>query len=212
MRVSPSGFGYVDPNFDTPGLAGSHAGLRFSTQPFAQQAYPIGYFHYNTAVLYMPTILSDTSAWTVVSTTFIPDSAYQYVQIGNFFADSLCSSVVLDPGSGDYAAYAFVDMVCVSQQEGVCDPVQSVPSPSATVLPQGLLITDQIRLDLPAWGLDGAVEGAMLFDAAGKLVAMRSLQGTQGVVSWSMPDLRSGLYVLVLDVRDRPALRVRSWK
>ena len=94
MRVSPSGFGYVDPNFDTPGLAGSHAGLRFSTQPFAQQAYPIGYFHYNTAVLYMPTILSDTSAWTVVSTTFIPDSAYQYVQIGNFFADSLCSSVV----------------------------------------------------------------------------------------------------------------------
>ncbi|HRD53714.1 MAG TPA: hypothetical protein PKY96_13815 [Flavobacteriales bacterium] len=209
MRVSPGGFGY--PGWTSPNLMASHIGLRFSTQPLGiQTAY--GSLEFNGAVLYLPTMLNDTANWTVLSTAFIPDSAYAYLQIGNFFSDGLCSWVEVDTiGFGMWVAYAFVDMVCVSQQPGVCDPVSGIGEASVTQIPQGLAFQEVLMLSLEACGLEGAVEQAELFDARGRFVRGTVVQDSSSL-QWYLPELSNGLYVLQLKLRDRPSVRIRSLK
>lgn len=94
MRVSPGGFGYQ--NWARVRYAASGMGMRLSTLPLDLLIVPGG-FDFNSAVLRMQLVLSDTSTWTVLSGSFIPDSAYKYVQIGNFFADSLSTIIEIDP-------------------------------------------------------------------------------------------------------------------
>jgi hypothetical protein len=209
MHVSPGGFGY--PGWTSPKLMASHIGLRFSTQPLGiQTAY--GTLEFNTAVLYLPTILNDTANWTVLSTAFIPDSAYAYVQIGNFFTDSLCQWVEVDPAIDEwFSAYAFVDMVCVSQQPGVCDPVSGLGEQMAASLPQGIAFSDVLEIPLESWGLKGAAEHADLFDARGRLLRSSGVVG-RSTLQWQLADIPTGLYVLVVQLRDRPSVRIRSLK
>lgn len=209
MRVAPGGFGY--PGWTSPKLMASHIGLRFSTQPLGiQPAYRS--LEFNAAVLYLPTILNDTANWTVLSTTFIPDSAYAYLQVGNFFADSLCQWVEVDPAiDGTLAAYAFVDMVCVSQQPEVCDAVSGMGERSGAQVPSGVAFQEVLTLSLEAWGLAGVVEQAELLDARGRFVRSTALQDSTSL-SWYLPELSHGLYVLELKLRDRPSVRIRSLK
>ncbi len=209
MRVAPGGFGYA--TWTSPRLASSHVGLRFSVEPLDfLTSYDA--LHVNSAVLFMPTILDDTAAWTVLSTSFIPDSAYRHVQIGTFFADSLVAWSVLDP-SGDWdGAYALVDMVCVSKANGECDPVVGLNSPTPTSRPRTIVFTDELEVLLDQWGLDGATESIDLFDSSGRLVAHKVLQGLPGTVRWSLAGLTRGAYFLRLQLRDRPSVVIRSWK
>ena len=209
MRVSPGAWGY--PGWTSPKWMASHIGLRFSTQPLAYQtAYHT--LEFDTAVLFMPTILSDTANWTVLSAAFIPDSAYAYVQIGNFFSDSLCQWVEVDPAvDGWSGAYAFVDAVCVSRQSGVCDPVSAIEVLHEVVAPSGLGFHDVLVLPLEAWGLADAIEQAFLFDARGRSVKSMVL-GNTPTVHWSLAELPRGLYVLELKQHGRPSVRIRSLK
>ncbi|MBL7980442.1 MAG: hypothetical protein JNL52_01400 [Flavobacteriales bacterium] len=209
MRVSPGGFGY--PGWTSPKLMASHIGLRFSTQALgAQTAY--GSLEFNAAALYLPTILNDTANWTMLSTAFIPDSAYAHLQIGNFFADSLTQWEEVDAApDGIWAAYAFVDMVCVSQQPGVCDPVSGLGEQMAASLPQGIAFSDVLEIPLEAWGLKGAAEYADLFDARGRLLRSSGVEG-RSTLQWQLADIPTGLYVLVVQLRDRPSVRIRSLK
>jgi hypothetical protein len=47
--------------------------------------------------------------WQIVSGFFIPDSAYEFLSIGNFFVDSLTSYIAFDSAAS--AAYYFIDDV-----------------------------------------------------------------------------------------------------
>jgi hypothetical protein len=78
------------------------------------------YLYPNTAVVFMDTVLSDTAAWVQVSGTYVPDSAYRYIAIGNFFADSLSWVTQLPGAIGAPAAYAFIDDVRISSDLSYC--------------------------------------------------------------------------------------------
>jgi hypothetical protein len=209
MRVSPGGFGY--PGWTSPYLVASHIGMRFSVDTFPVFTYP-EQLTFNAAPLYMPTILSDTTNWTYLSTAFVPDSAYRYLQIGNFFADSLCAFDSLNTFPDVYAAYAFVDMVCVAQQSGVCDPVQLVEEHARPGRASSVLLHDQFTLPLDAWGMSGSATEARLYDHAGRVLRSMGLFGSNDAYPWPLADLPSGLYVIEVLARGRPSLFVRSWK
>lgn len=164
MQVSPGGFGIV--GTASPQFASSGIGIRFSVNP---EPYFTNYGQYDldTAVVFLSTVLDDTSAWTSVSGMFTPDSAYQYIQIGNFFSESLTTTVLIN-ANGDWAgSYAFVDQVCVSQMQGVCEVIDQVPETNLMVgQPVISSCYGVITLAAPS-GSSLAFEG-QVFDAAGR--------------------------------------------
>ena len=78
-------------------------------------------------ILY-PQILSDTVGWTLVSGSFVADSAYTYLMIGNFFSNALTDTIHFAPDVPEWAmySYALVDAVCVSPNPQGCELGQGV--------------------------------------------------------------------------------------
>ncbi|MCA0430477.1 MAG: T9SS type A sorting domain-containing protein [Bacteroidetes bacterium] len=90
--------------------ATDHIGTLFSTNQFSFSS-PVSIN--NFAQVYSTSIISDTVNWTTIKGSFIADSAYQYFSIGNFF-DDISTNKAYFFSSSTYAAYYFVDDICVS--------------------------------------------------------------------------------------------------
>lgn len=84
----------------------------------------------NHAHIMYPQILADTVGWTLVSGSFVADSAYQYMMIGQFFSNALTDTLQFaDPNSVSPwypRGYTLVDAVCVSASPEGCDLGQGV--------------------------------------------------------------------------------------
>lgn len=79
------------------------------------------------AHMYSTAVINDTSGWTLVSGSFVADSAYRYLVIGNHFRDSTTTLAVLDPDTPLVArAYTLVDDVCVSPDAQGCPLVNGL--------------------------------------------------------------------------------------
>lgn len=142
----------------------------------------------NYAQVNNPTIITDTAGWTLLSGSFVADSAYQYIVLGNFFSDALTDTLHFTSGLSA-AAYYLYDAICVSPMPGEC--------PTATGLPE----QGQETLVVRVWGggqwlqVDGSNVGSTgwVYDAGGRLVAQFALNTstTQPIGHWP-----EGVYVL----------------
>ncbi len=65
----------------------------------------------NTAHYFDNNIITDTLNWTRIKGSFIADSAYQYLMLGNFFDD--VNTSISNQSSGTFAYY-YIDDVCLS--------------------------------------------------------------------------------------------------
>ncbi|MGV3636700.1 MAG: T9SS type A sorting domain-containing protein [Flavobacteriales bacterium] len=112
-------------------LANDKVGMRFATAAMPPwnvgDPFPVPP---NQAHMIHPQILADTVGWTLVSGSFVADSAYQYVMIGQFFSNDLTDTLhFADPNSVFLwypRAYTLVDAVCVSGNPCGCDLGQGV--------------------------------------------------------------------------------------
>lgn len=68
----------------------------------------------NDCQLYTDSIVKDTNEWFQVFGSFVADSVYNYIVIGNFFDDSYIDTVEFPNPFGPYNAYYYVDDVCLS--------------------------------------------------------------------------------------------------
>jgi hypothetical protein len=66
----------------------------------------------NCAQIYTDSIITDTLNWTRITGSFIADSNYSYINIGNFFSNYLNDSIQI-VGTG-CNAYYYLDDICVS--------------------------------------------------------------------------------------------------
>ncbi|MFZ1331238.1 MAG: T9SS type A sorting domain-containing protein [Flavobacteriales bacterium] len=73
----------------------------------------------NHAHITYPHIIADTVGWTLVNGSFVADSAYQYVVLGNFFNNAQTQVLPIPPLNGENA-YCLVDNVCVSTNPEGC--------------------------------------------------------------------------------------------
>jgi hypothetical protein len=173
-------------------FASDRMGLLFSTTYFFQADLdPVpGYAH-----VYSDSVVEDTLGWTVISGSFVADSAYQCVVVGNFFTDEETAWTLLDPGGVWNYAYYYVDDVCVS------------PDPLYCSLLNGLHDTDvePFRVWYDGQGLLHAagllstrVRRVQVFDAVGRMIATDHVEGRE---SWSMSitSLTPGIYVVVAE-------------
>jgi len=109
-------------------LASNNLGMLFTTydRPWNWgDPYPAAL---NEAHILKPNILSDTVNWTLVSGSFVADSAYTYLMIGNFFSNVLTDTIHFAPDVPEWAmySYALVDAVCVSPEPKGCELGQGV--------------------------------------------------------------------------------------
>ena len=95
-------------------VASSGVGMHFSMQAqqweFPDPMPPIA----NSAQIYAPEILADTVNWVLVSGSFVADSAYQYVIIGNHFDNPNTDTIHFGNFPWNPAAHMLIDNVCVS--------------------------------------------------------------------------------------------------
>jgi hypothetical protein len=90
--------------------ASNNIGVNFSTVAYDQVTpHPLT----NSAKFYSNSIINDTVNWNRLSGSFIADSAYNYVVLGNFFEDNFTDTLILNT-SNSCLSYYYVDDVCVS--------------------------------------------------------------------------------------------------
>ncbi|MBV6405972.1 MAG: hypothetical protein GFGODING_02757 [Flavobacteriales bacterium] len=175
-------------------LANDKVGMRFSTLAIAPwnvgDPYPTPP---NQAHVLYPQILSDTVGWTLVSGSFVADSAYQYVMIGQFFSNALTDTLhFADPNSVFLwypRAYTLVDAVCVTTIPEGCDFGQGVGEGQA-IAP--VLFPNPARDQLVVSQREGAE--AQVMDAVGRLLWQGRITSDRWVLdvgSWAR-----GAYVL----------------
>ena len=70
----------------------------------------------NFAHIYTDSIITDTTNWTRISGSFVADTTYEYVAIGNFFDDNNTDTI----NGSYYGVYYFIDDVCVSTDSAFC--------------------------------------------------------------------------------------------
>lgn len=98
-------------------IAINKLGIKFSTTP--QRVYSLidnPTLINNFAHVYTNTIITDSLNWVTISGSFVADSSYKYIIIGNFFDDAHTDTIVyhLDSVNIDYChAYYYVDDVSV---------------------------------------------------------------------------------------------------
>jgi hypothetical protein len=68
----------------------------------------------NDCQIYTDEIVADTINWTLISGSFVADSAYQYLVIGNFFEDPFLDTLNHPFSVLPQTAFYFLDDVCVS--------------------------------------------------------------------------------------------------
>lgn len=103
---------FYQPKFNCTGI-----GLRFTMEPFTQS---LGAPVPNEAAAHLGQLITDSVGWTLVEGTYVPDSAYQYVVVGNFYDDASIVVDEFDPDGNIDGAYFYVDDVCVTQNPGSC--------------------------------------------------------------------------------------------
>jgi len=74
----------------------------------------------NFAHIYTNQIIIDTISWTTIHGSFVADSNYKYIIIGNFFDDSSTDTIRLYPITL-CSSYYFIDDVCVSIDSLTCE-------------------------------------------------------------------------------------------
>jgi hypothetical protein len=178
-------------------LASSHVGMKFTTQPrpwVNGDPWPIGD---NQAHVYHPWIVADTVGWTLVSGSFVADSAYQYVMVGNHFDNASTDTLHFATFAWTPVAYTLIDNVCVSLDPKGCPLALGVPEPEMDAV---VLFPNPASAEIV---LNGVPRGSSIsiHDALGRLVWREENMGgswRKNVRAWAR-----GTYMLRLEQRGR---------
>jgi len=100
--------------------ATNKTGVLFSTVPYSYSNPPP---RNNFAHIYTDSIITDTAGWTTISGTFVADSAYEYIIIGNFFDNSHTDTLLFDSLTF-CVPYYYIDDVCVAIDSNNCSQAQ----------------------------------------------------------------------------------------
>lgn len=143
-------------------------------------------------------VVEDTIGWTMVSGSFVADSAYRYVVVGNFFTDASTDWVVVDPDGSVDLAYYYVDEVCVSPSPLYCTLLSGVHDAAGTPF----RVWQGGDGALQVAGLQGSgVDQVLVLDALGRTLVKQDVRGAD---TWSTTtqSWAQGVYVVVAERQD----------
>ena len=149
------------------------------------------------AQVYGNDVVEDTLNWTVISGSFVADSAYQYVVVGNFFSDEETNWSLMDPNGTGYLAYYYIDEVCVSPDPLYCAQQAGVDGAASDPL---RVWSDASTGSLHVAGLQGSgVLNLWVVDAVGRLVVPQQAVGALDAWSINTSTWASGVYIVAAE-------------
>lgn len=171
MKVSLGEYWSGEWDFDTlyPAyLPCNKIGMKFSTK--TQIIGANNTLMNNHAQFYTQALISDTTNWTTVQGSFVADSSYTHLIIGNFF-DGFNTNIINRPGGK--AAYFYVDDVIVSSDSTVIDYTLDVTETYNQKIVKSLFpnpVRGKLRLDIQLADLkDSKIE---IVNALGQIVSV----------------------------------------
>lgn len=147
-------------------IASSHVGALFTMLPrpwTGGDPWPLAT---GGAHVWHPWIISDTVNWILVSGSFVADSAYQYLMVGNHFDNGLADTISLGSTVQLPKGYTLIDNICVSQGPEGCPTANRIDDHAVNVV---LLFPNPAVDELVVMGLWQNAAGA-IHDASGRLV------------------------------------------
>lgn len=95
-------------------MATDKLGILFSTQSYTNTDSTTIPPIENFAQIYTDSVITDTVNWTMISGSFIADSSYNYISIGNFFKNQNTDTIQIVNSPISSGAYYFIDDIRVS--------------------------------------------------------------------------------------------------
>ncbi len=95
--------------------ATNNLGVGFTNIPYNWSTSPFQIN--NNPKVFCDSIIKDTLNWVTVFGSFIADSSYQYIVLGNLFDDPSTDTLIVDSGAsptGNCTSYYYIDDICVS--------------------------------------------------------------------------------------------------
>lgn len=171
--------------------ASNNIGVLFTTHSY--QYYDPDTTVRNFAQINTNSIITDTVNWTTISGNFIADSAYNFINIGNFYSDKLTTYYSTNGNPWNFAYY-YVDMVCVSADSLTCNRESiivnnySIKNNKINIFPNPA--TNRITIEY-SLANKGSFE---LYDVFGAKRKESSLDNGTNTASIELNELNSGLY------------------
>lgn len=191
FKASPGGFGNNHNNSAT--WAAKGPGMNFFTHiPSDWQ----NYLFPNDAAVDMPTVLSDTSNWVTISGIYVPDSAYTWLAIANFYENDLSFLEPLDDSGTSDGAYSFIDDVCISYNPNYCWG-GSTGLDDNDALPILTGVFDGYRLLIHGVGNIGEAR-LFLTDVSGRVIWNGRYPSGVTELSIELPELSPAFYFLTI--------------
>lgn len=148
----------------------------------------------NYAHVYSEAVIADTVGWTLVSGSFVADSAYRYVVVGNHYDNANTTVQVLGPGDPN-DAYVYVDDLCLSMDPEGCPMSTSVQENGGEAI--GLWPNPASEWLRIGWGRM-AVRNIAVVDPVGRKVFGQHVAGRTELVI-AVHALPNGIYHLLLE-------------
>lgn len=170
--------------------ASNNLGIRLTTETTLQTPAINNY-----AQLNVDTMITDTVNWVLLRWTFVADSTYSHLYIGNFHTDEMTELQFINSTSGQYGnAYYYIDDVCVSTDSLTCETIAGVN--------ENLGVSDLLVYPNPASStltIQGSkpMNGISVYDIFGRLVIQTDARKLNQI-DISIDGLTTGVYNVVL--------------
>lgn len=166
----------------------------------------------NRAQVYTTTVITDTAYWTVISGSFIADSTYSYINIGDFFDDTLSNFTLIyndtASNSSQEFAYYFIDDVCV-----VSDSLNScalVATGVNKIIPinDSLMVTpnpmkNMTIISIPSLSNINSEGHIFGYDILGNRIRDAQIKFSNGEYVFPRENLADGMYFILLEIGNK---------
>ena len=166
-------------------IASNKLGIRFTTFEHTISSPPS---INNYANVFCDTIITDTLNWVLLQWSFMADSSYTHLYIGNFFDDANTDTVIINAPNGNEFrhAYYFIDSVNVICSSPVC--LTSIQTSYATNDPLLYSSDEYLIIEIPPH-----ISGKFyLINLLGQIINFQNISGKSKL---NMQMLPKGIYV-----------------
>lgn len=165
------------------GFASNNLGLRFFTNTYSvANPAPVD----NISQLHFDSILIDSINWTRISGSFIADSNFQYLCIGNFYDYLNTDTVITTPSMT--VAYYYVDDICVST-----DSIYNETWTGLQIIEQNEInIWPNPTFDFLQFQTINSIEEILIFDSSSRLIKSVQINAKEGKID--LMGLLQGIY------------------